>query len=79
MRAIKLWQDDTGETLTWPDHPDLCIWLLDEMKEIEVMVRGFSWTLPMYDDSYINEATDDAATSVLKQVADAIKDRMEES
>ncbi len=31
MRAIKLWQDRTGKTLVWPDHADLCVWLLDQL------------------------------------------------
>ncbi len=30
MRAIKRWQEATGRTLTWPDHADLCVWLLDQ-------------------------------------------------
>ncbi len=31
MRAIKRWQAATGRTLTWPDHSDLCVWLLQEL------------------------------------------------
>lgn len=31
MRAIKRWQGATGKTLTWPDHADLCVWLMDEL------------------------------------------------
>ena len=29
LRAIKRWQAATGKELTWPDHTDLCVWLLD--------------------------------------------------
>jgi hypothetical protein len=32
MRAIKRWQEATGETLVWPDHADLCVWLLSRME-----------------------------------------------
>jgi len=28
MRAIKEWQEVTGQTLTWPDHADLCVFLM---------------------------------------------------
>lgn len=33
IRAIKRWQESTGETLVWPDHADLCVWLLGELKK----------------------------------------------
>jgi hypothetical protein len=32
MRAIKRWQAATGRKLTWPDHADLCVWLLEELE-----------------------------------------------
>lgn len=28
MRAIKDWQAITGRDMTWPDHADLCVFLL---------------------------------------------------
>lgn len=28
MRAIRMWQEATGRTEVWPDHADLCVWLL---------------------------------------------------
>lgn len=31
MRAIKRWQEATGATDTWPDHADLCVWLLEQL------------------------------------------------
>lgn len=30
MKAIKKWQKATGRTLVWPDHADLCVWLLGQ-------------------------------------------------
>jgi hypothetical protein len=30
MRAIKMWQANSGRDLTWPDHADLCVWLLEQ-------------------------------------------------
>jgi hypothetical protein len=31
MRAIKRWQEaHPGNDLTWPDHADLCVWLLEQ-------------------------------------------------
>lgn len=44
MRAIKRWQEaNPGNDLTWPDHADLCVWLLGEndcLKEEIARVRG---------------------------------------
>lgn len=31
LRAIRRWQIATGKTLTWPDHADLCVWLLESL------------------------------------------------
>ena len=31
MRAIKRWQAATGRILVWPDHADLCVWLLEQL------------------------------------------------
>lgn len=34
MRAIKMWQEaGEGRELTWPDHADLCVWLLGQLDE----------------------------------------------
>jgi hypothetical protein len=33
MRAIKRWQaDGEGRELTWPDHADLVVWLLEKLE-----------------------------------------------
>lgn len=32
-RAIKRWQAATGKTLIWPDHADLCVWLLEQLDQ----------------------------------------------
>lgn len=37
MRAIKRWQDATGERLTWPDHADLVVWLLEQLDAAQGM------------------------------------------
>ena len=31
MRAIKRWQEATGRDDTWPDHADLCVWLMEQL------------------------------------------------
>ena len=38
MRAIKRWQSEDPEKreLTWPDHADLCCWLLDQLEQSPV-------------------------------------------
>lgn len=36
MRAIKRWQSaGDGRELKWPDHADLCVWLLDQWVDSE--------------------------------------------
>ncbi len=35
MRAIDLWQAETGETQKWPDHADLCVWLMKRLDALE--------------------------------------------
>ena len=35
MRAIKRWQEATGRTLVWPDHADLCVWLLEQIDKLQ--------------------------------------------
>ena len=31
MRARKLWQEaHPGNDLVWPDHADLCVWLMEQ-------------------------------------------------
>lgn len=32
MRAIKRWQKETGRKMVWPDHADLCVWLLEKLE-----------------------------------------------
>jgi len=36
-RAIKRWQDATGHHETWPDHADLCVWLLGELDRLRAI------------------------------------------
>ena len=33
LREIKMWQKATGKKLIWPDHTDLCVWLLGQLDE----------------------------------------------
>ena len=41
MRAIKAWQAETGRDLTWPDHADLCVWLLYRQDRLVRALRPF--------------------------------------
>lgn len=34
MRAIKMWQKKTGRTLTWPDHADMVVFLLEQLDQL---------------------------------------------
>ena len=40
MRAIKRWQAATGRTMTWPDHADLVVWLLEQLETMEQQPNG---------------------------------------
>jgi hypothetical protein len=33
MRAIKRWQEANGQPDMWPDHADLCVWLMGQLEE----------------------------------------------
>lgn len=39
QRAIKRWQAATGKGETWPDHADLCVWLLEHIDRAEALSR----------------------------------------
>lgn len=41
MRAIKAWQEaNPGNELVWPDHADLCVWLLGERDAAQAAIDG---------------------------------------
>lgn len=40
QRAIKRWQGATGKSLTWPDHADLCVWLLGRVDVAESAMQN---------------------------------------
>ncbi len=42
MRAIKRWQETTGRHLVWPDHADMCVWLLERLDEAETRIDTMS-------------------------------------
>ena len=35
MRAIEMWHKAGGDALTWPDHADLCVWLMEQLTEVK--------------------------------------------
>lgn len=38
MRAIKRWQTaNPGNDLTWPDHADLVVWLMDQLDGLRII------------------------------------------
>jgi hypothetical protein len=39
MRAIERWQAATGQTLTWPDHADLVVWLLEQNDSLRAVLQ----------------------------------------
>ena len=50
MRAIEQWQAVTGEKLKWPNHSDLCVWLMQQLAALQAatpvgldMPDGVGW------------------------------------
>ena len=40
MRARKMWQNaNPGNELTWPDHADLVVWLMEQLAEVMATER----------------------------------------
>ena len=38
MRAREMWHKAGGDEMTWPDHADLCVWLLQELAKIKAQL-----------------------------------------
>jgi len=34
-RAMQRWQKATGRSKVWPDHADLCVWLMGKIENLE--------------------------------------------
>ncbi|AUN31996.1 hypothetical protein [Niveispirillum cyanobacteriorum] len=45
MRAIARWQAATGRVMTWPDHADLCVWLMEQL-DAKDATSGARWKSP---------------------------------
>jgi hypothetical protein len=39
MRAIKKWQEKTGRDMVWPDHADMCVWLMEQIDQLEKKLK----------------------------------------
>lgn len=52
MRGIERWQAATGRQLTWPDHADLVVWLLEQLEAAEQLALGHTGEFP---DGKLNE------------------------
>jgi len=56
MRAICRWQAETGKTLTWPDHADLCVWLLGKLDEQRQQMQRIVGHYDTRSELYTNDA-----------------------
>ena len=44
MRAIKAWQAaHPGNDLVWPDHADLCVWLMEQLTDEKARWNSDEW------------------------------------
>lgn len=57
MRAIKRWQEATGRHDTWPDHADLCVWLMERIAAIQAAAEPVRESLEHYGPAIFYEAT----------------------
>jgi hypothetical protein len=50
MRAIKMWQEaHPGNDLVWPDHADLCVWLLEQLAELQTAISELQTVISMLE------------------------------
>lgn len=45
QRAIKRWQGEPSKELFWPDHTDLCVWLIGEVERLQAEVHALQTEL----------------------------------
>ncbi len=55
MRAINRWQAATGRTMTWPDHADLVMWLLERLEAAERSDTPAGMNKKTYSKTYIGD------------------------
>ena len=49
MRAIEKWHDAGGDALTWPDHADLCTWLMTRLADYTGRIEAASRIIEIAD------------------------------
>jgi hypothetical protein len=73
QRAIKRWQEATGRTEVWPDHADLCVWLMEEWDRLRN--DGFLGEIRSMSPEDL-EHVRDACQSQLDDLKDTTEDLM---
>lgn len=80
MRAIKRWQWATGRTTVWPDHADLCVWLMNQWDAAEVrraqeQERNESVAIVDGEEFAKLDAHLTAATALISEAAEELRRR----
>lgn len=65
MRAIKRWQVASGETLVWPDHADLCVWLLEQQHAQSKLIEQLTDILSFDRPASFKQIVEDARRHML--------------
>ncbi len=71
QRAIKLWQKQTGQTLVWPDHAELCCWLLKQLDAECATNAVMRQALEMIHDWCVQHCTASVILQITKQALTA--------
>lgn len=88
MRAIKRWQDaGPGRALTWPDHADMVVWLLEQLDALSTAQGEVEAVERERDEAYVvmidtggflrgyGDAAEVAARRLVQAVPDSFDDR----
>ena len=72
MRAIRRWHEAGNPELVWPDHADLTVWLLEQLREMEARSIGAFWLMGPEKDAGQLHAARDKALAMLKAADDKL-------
>lgn len=74
MRAIKRWQEaHPGNELMWPDHADLCIWLMEQTDQLRDLVVRYRSEHDKAADDRSGRYIDYCLCSVCSDVAEVLE------
>lgn len=73
MRAVDMWHEAGGDELTWPDHADLCVWLMEQNSEQDKAIAQLR-----HDRDVLAENLHDVRSAVWRTGMNAVLQRHNE-